>query len=83
MIQGMYLSFANDTGFLGAAFIPGAADIVGAVADAWEFGINPGGEVAALGPGPMPPEEWCGRLLSREEIEEFDRVMLGEKGGDV
>ena len=70
--QGMYLSFADETGFLGGAFIP-AADIVEAVQKAWELGINPGGEVMGMGPGPLPPAEWVGRLLSREDIAEFDR----------
>jgi hypothetical protein len=77
-MNGMYLSFADETGFLGAVFIP-EQDIVSAVQEAWRLGINPGGEVMGLGPGPMPPSEWVGRLLTREQVEEFDQIMLGEE----
>jgi hypothetical protein len=75
---GMYLSFADETGFLGAAFIR-EQDIVSAVKEAWRLGINPGGEVMGLGPGSLPPAEWVGRLLTREQIAEFDEIMLGEE----
>ena len=79
-MNGMYLSFADETGFLGAVFLH-EQDIVSAQKEAWRLGINPGGEVMGLGPGPMPPEEWVGRLLTREQIEEFDRIMLAEEDG--
>ena len=74
----MYLSFADETGFLGGVFVP-ATDIEGAVQEAWRLGINPGGEVSGMGPGPLPAAKWVGRLLSREDIAEFDR----EAGSDV
>ena len=74
--RGLYLSFADKTGFLGGAFIA-ETDIVNAVQEAWRLGINPGGEVMALGPGPLPAAEWVGRLLSREELAELDEEMTG------
>jgi hypothetical protein len=73
--RGMYLSFVGEEGFRGGVFIPRAKDIIEAVEEAWRLGINPGGEVAALGPGPMPPSEWVAILLSREDLVALDRVM--------
>lgn len=78
MTTGMYLSFADETGFLGGAFIR-EQDVVTAAAVAWQLDINPGGEVAGLGPGPLPPSEWVERLLTREELAELDRVLIGEE----
>lgn len=72
--QGMYLSFADETGFLGGVFVP-AVDVVEAAQMAWDLGINPGGEVMGIGPGPLPGPEWVGRLLSQEDIDEFDRQL--------
>lgn len=62
-----YLSFADETGFLGAVFIE-AHGIVTATEKAHELGINPGGEVACWGPVPPPVDEGMNRLLSKEEV---------------
>lgn len=67
------MSFVGDEGFLGAAIVksqfeePGAATIE-AVSLAWEYGINPGGEVASwtLPDGSVHPED-MNRLLTRDE----------------
>lgn len=79
MIIGMtwfYLSFANEEGFLGGAYVPGA-DVMAACKRAWEAGCNPGGEVQGAGPipdevveerVPAPARE---RLLSLSELEEL------------
>jgi hypothetical protein len=83
-----YLSFCDPerpagTRFLGGCFVQGH-DEVSAVRRSHHLGINPGGEVAMMGPlteaGPVAQLEavagrWCDRLLTREEIAEFDRVM--------
>lgn len=63
--------------FLGAICIQ-APDFMGAVALTHFMGINPGGEVAGADfpEGVAPPTDWCGRLLSREDCAELDRVML-------
>lgn len=69
-----WLSFA-DAGkpkgqqFLGACVVRGT-DMLGAIQNAWDMAINPGGE--ALGSGPIPahllPDEcWRNRLLSKNE----------------
>jgi hypothetical protein len=73
-MKGLYLSFADKTGFLGGAFIP-QTDIIEATHEAWQLGINPGGEVLAVGPIMLPPPEWVGRLLTKEEIAEFDHLF--------
>lgn len=61
--------------FLGAVLIK-ASDIADAASKAWLMGINPGGEVQGM-PAPstfVPLQGWEGRLLSRADCEEFDRV---------
>ncbi len=42
-----WLSFADDSGFLGAAIVE-APNIIAAIQKAWELKINPGGEVKSL-----------------------------------
>lgn len=86
-----YLSFADETGFKGGCYvevlpnipIPEFAQGKGSIADdlaraitqAHRLGINPGGQVKALGPLPDEgmaehvPMKMRNRLLSREEIE--------------
>ena len=63
-----YLSFADETGFLGGAFVHGHGPIT-AVERANDLGINPGGEVAIWGPVPPPVDEAMDRLLTKEEVE--------------
>ena len=63
-----YLSFAEEDGFLGGAFVY-ASGPVSAVERTHELGINPGGEVAIWGPVPPPVDEALDRLLTKEEIE--------------
>lgn len=70
-----YLSFATDQdGFLGGLYIEGA-DPVSAYLNATLRKLNPGGEVAIIGPLPtdeldaqVPPEN-RNRLLARAEVE--------------
>jgi len=71
--------------FLGACNVEGGGtgdeqlDIKMAVRRAWDLGCNPGGEVAcARFPESVQrgvASRWVGRLLTREEAEEFDREM--------
>jgi hypothetical protein len=76
-----WLSFADPKRpkgkqFLGACLVQ-ARGFLGAVMVAKRAGINPGGEVQGMGPIPADADikpGWTGRLLSREECEEFDRV---------
>lgn len=78
-----YLSFASDTGFLGA-FITDAPDARGAVAQANMLGCNPGGEVVII-PAPYDQtevehvilERHTGRLLSRADIDAMDVELYG------
>lgn len=76
--QWFYLSFANDRGWLGGAYVPGntAAE---ALISAWANDCNPGDDevrfagpftaarLAAMG---VPPEDRC-RLLSLEELTQW------------
>ena len=73
-----FLSFADGTRpsenqFLGAAFVYAASQI-DAVREAHRLGCNPGGEVlmADVAAGVDVPPRLVGRLLSREEVEEWD-----------
>jgi hypothetical protein len=68
-----YLSFADETGFLGACIVP-AEDMIGAVTMAHVLGCNPGGEVAgAPVPADAPMDHWPrGEVLSRERIAALD-----------
>lgn len=63
-----YLSFVKDDAFAGACIVEGAHPAV-AIQEAWDRGINPGGEVMAISlgddPGPVLPRN---RLLSRADI---------------
>jgi hypothetical protein len=55
-------------GFLGVAIVR-ANGPIDAVKRAWTLGINPGGEVQIIGPGPADayPDEVLHRLLTAEE----------------
>jgi len=72
-----YLSFCDTERpkgeqFLGGCYVPGS-DLEAAITNSWEMKINPGGEVAVIGPIPeeivdrLPPERRC-KLLTKEEI---------------
>lgn len=70
--------------FLGCVIVPGD-DVVEAVQAAHLLGCNPGGEVLGV---PIAQSldvrigaEWRGRLLTREECEEFDAQM--ERKGEL
>lgn len=58
--------------FLGACIVPGAHWLE-AVNNAWALGCNPGGEVVGL-PTTAPDSSWIGRLLTREDIDQLDRI---------
>jgi hypothetical protein len=73
--------------FLGACLVSGGdtgderQDFQIAIQTAWKLGCNPGGEVESL----RVPEtverqiqaKWLGRLLTRQECEEFDNEPYG------
>lgn len=69
-----YLSFATDDEFLGGVLVD-APNMIAATATAHALGINPGGQVAGVVCPEPPPEEWCNRLLTRDDLEAFDRAM--------
>lgn len=64
-----WLSFADDSGFLGAAIVEGD-DMKAAVTNAWKHGVNPGGEVKG-----MPLE----RAQSEEDLRPFVKHKLYSK----
>lgn len=85
-----YLSFCDPkrprgSQFLGACIVPGGDkgdlkhDLAIAILEAWGRGCNPGGEVAfqrvpdSVATHIAP--KWIGRLLTREETEEFGREI--------
>jgi hypothetical protein len=77
----MYLSFVDDTGWLGAV-ITRASGPLTAVLKCHMMGVNPGGEVAIMY---TPPEQeiptWAvDRLLTQAELEQFcgPVMSLGE-----
>lgn len=66
-----YLSFANDSQFLGGVIVE-APGFVTAFAQANSIGVNPGGQVMGI-PVPadkVPPAHYHYRLLNLEELEE-------------
>ena len=69
-----YLSFADEQGFIGALIIAGS-DFLHAIGNARTLGLHPGGEVAGkdITDFPEQPAEFVGRLLSREDLENWDR----------
>lgn len=79
-----YLSFVDDSrGFLGAVIIK-ARGFVSATAWAHLLLINPGGECAGTcfpDHAGEPPQEFVGTLLSRDDVERFDKKMteMGNK----
>lgn len=76
-----WLSFADPDRpkgeqFLGVAIVR-ASGMGPAVTTAHVLKINPGGEVQGVEiPKTLaPPDEWIGRLLSREEIVDLEKIM--------
>ena len=67
-----YLSFADDTSFLGGLVIH-AFGFMDAIMQAHLRGLNPGGEVmyAELPDAAIPPERFRNRLLSKDEVKEM------------
>jgi len=76
-----YISFADDTGFLGAVVVRGS-DLVDAVKEAHRLKINPGGEAlgGAIPDGGVLPEHARNRLLSKADVDAIwgDGVRLGD-----
>lgn len=82
-----WLSFADPElpkglQFLGACLVQ-AEDERGAITEAWLRHLNPGGEVAIVGPlAGLPPgvsDEYANILLTRVQCEEMDRVAAASK----
>ena len=71
-----WLSFVDDSGFLGAAIVGPAADLEAAVSLAHVRGCNPGGRCKGA---PLParcpwlPQD-CDRLMGIEQAREMDDV---------
>ncbi len=68
-----YLSFANETTFLGGMFLY-ATSTIDAVQRAHDMGMNPGGEVLACPPNESTaetPDRFMDRLMSKAELEEM------------
>ncbi len=63
-----YLSFADESGFLGGVFTE-AHGIITATDKTNDLGINPGGEVMCWGPIPPPEDHYLDRLLTKDEID--------------
>lgn len=77
-IQLFYMSFADGTRpkgtqFLGGLFIR-AKSFTGALQASHQRGLNPGGEVQVVVVKKSIEEKWIGRLMSRAELEEMDRL---------
>ena len=77
-----WLSFCDVTKpegqqFIGACLVK-ATGFLGATIEARRLKCNPGGEVQGMGPMPLeanPAKEFTERLLTKAEVEEFDRIM--------
>lgn len=74
-----WLSFADESGFLGACIVPGA-DLIDAAGNAHALKCNPGGEVQGYAipqeDRPFLERKWMGRLLTREEAEAFSAELV-------
>lgn len=70
-----YLSFADDTGFLGACIVVGYG-VITAIQRAHELGINPGGNVACVAIDDKDVGRFtydqCNRLLTKAEALALD-----------
>jgi hypothetical protein len=71
---GLYLSFSDETGWLGAVYAPGyqfdQLSVLLAIQETWDRKCNPGGEIQAVqlttAPTTCPP--W--KLLTEAEVQE-------------
>lgn len=80
-----WLSFADPDlpkgkQFLGVIVIK-AIDFLDAIKEASGKGINPGGEVVGnevVGDLAKIPEEYIGRLLTRDEAQALDAILMGK-----
>lgn len=73
-MQLYYLSFAGPDGWRGSVIVPGDT-LSEAVWLAIMLDVNPGGEVRGHRIGldqPQPPPDYCGRLLSRDDVNALD-----------
>jgi hypothetical protein len=72
-----YMSFADDSGWLGSAYVEGD-DLELALTWSHVLGINPGGEVAAVGPVPkswVKPTHLNVLIKDPEEIENAEKLF--------
>lgn len=60
----------------------GSMPITCAIRRAHFLGINPGGQVAAIGPGPAPPTELRDRLLSKKDLKKIGGFVKAD-GSDI
>jgi hypothetical protein len=80
MMMWYYLSFADESGWLGACFVKSLAEFT-AIAQAHIMGVNPGGEVQVT---PLPdlsgqiPSSFFERLLDENDLRELDKVLGGD-----
>jgi hypothetical protein len=75
-----WLSFADESGFLGACIVGRCGNVVDAVKTAHVFGCNPGGEVRGL---PISDESMRGvderdrfRLMGKAEMPRFKASLV-------
>jgi hypothetical protein len=73
-----WLSFADESGNLGGCFVRANSPLE-AVERAHELGINPGGEVMILGPGPEATMEYD-RLFQKDEV--ADAISITSEGDE-
>lgn len=78
-----WLSFADhESGqCLGCAFVEGE-NVVDAIGQAWDLGIDPGGDVLSIRPpkGFRPHEKYQNRLIPSDEAEAMAELTLEEIG---
>ncbi|MEE9220024.1 MAG: hypothetical protein V3U34_00605 [candidate division NC10 bacterium] len=69
----VWLSFVDDSGFLGSALVYPAKDTIDACLKAHELGINPGGEVQGLQMYKRPPGWPVNVLLTKKQIRKLEK----------
>jgi hypothetical protein len=84
-----YLSYADDNGFRGGAYLRAFGPASAALRAAIE-GISPGGQVRIVGPlplddpnAPMPPPEDRERLLTFDELQRIAPMVRWDTGEDA
>jgi hypothetical protein len=82
MIKITYCSFASDDKFLGGLFFYNELNPREACNLAWALGLNPGGECLCcnyeIEEGKISIEKYMGRLLSKKDLENFDKDFNNE-----